>query len=152
MTPSQSEAGDSSDDKTTSSQHIDEDWKTRVQNEKQPDSIETEVTDHSADESSSEEHSETVHNNTPPATLEFLFHTLYTQALMALGRIANPITGKTHRREETARHFIDPLSMLEHKTIGNRTTDETKLLDDILHQLRMIYAIKDHSKLPGDFP
>jgi hypothetical protein len=27
----------------------------------------------------------------PPATFEFLVHTLFTQALMALGRIPNPI-------------------------------------------------------------
>ena len=33
----------------------------------------------------------------PPATFEFLAHTLFTQALMALGRIPNPITRKAHR-------------------------------------------------------
>ena len=30
----------------------------------------------------------------PPATFEFLIHTLFTQALMAFGRIPNPITNK----------------------------------------------------------
>ena len=53
---------------------------------------------------------------TPPPTFEFLVHTLFTQALMALGRIPNPITKKAHRNLATAKHFIDTLTMLEHKT------------------------------------
>jgi hypothetical protein len=75
----------------------------------------------------------------PPATFDFLIHTLFTQALMALGRVPNPITGKTHTNLETARHFIDTLSMLETKTAGNLTTEEARLLEEIQHQLRMLW-------------
>ena len=46
----------------------------------------------------------------PPATFEFLVHTLFTQALMALGRIPNPITKQTMKNVATARHFIDTLA------------------------------------------
>ena len=76
----------------------------------------------------------------PPATFEFLVHTLFTQALMALGRVPNPITGKPHRNIDTARHFIDTLDMLEQKTAGNLTTDERRLLEEMQHQLRMMYV------------
>jgi len=75
----------------------------------------------------------------PPATFEFLAHTLFTQALMALGRIPNPITKKAHRNLPTARHFIDTLTMLEQKTAGNLTEDEQRMLEEIQHQLRMMY-------------
>jgi hypothetical protein len=75
----------------------------------------------------------------PPATFEFLAHTLFTQALMALGRIPNPITQQAHRNLPTARHFIDTLAMLEQKTAGNLTEDERRVLEEIQHQLRMMY-------------
>ncbi|MDA0253706.1 MAG: DUF1844 domain-containing protein [Planctomycetota bacterium] len=74
----------------------------------------------------------------PPATFEFLIHTLFTQALMALGRIPNPITKETHANMATARHFVDMLGMLEQKTAGNLSADEAKMLEEIQHQLRMM--------------
>ena len=73
----------------------------------------------------------------PPATFEFLIHTLFTQALMALGRIPNPITNQTHKNLATARHFVDMLTMLGEKTEGNLTAEERRLLDEMQHQLRM---------------
>jgi hypothetical protein len=76
---------------------------------------------------------------TPPATFEFLIHTLFTQALMALGRIPNPITKQSLRNLPTARHFIDTLDMLEAKTAGNLNTDERRLLEEIQHQLRTLF-------------
>jgi hypothetical protein len=75
----------------------------------------------------------------PPASFDFLIHTLFTQALMALGRIPNPITKQSHRNLATARHFIDTLDMLEAKTKGNLEADERRLLEEIQHQLRTLY-------------
>lgn len=74
----------------------------------------------------------------PPASFEFLVHTLFTQALMALGRIPNPITKQAHVNMATARHFVDMLAMLEQKTAGNLTPDEARLLEEVQHQLRMM--------------
>ncbi|MFM8577563.1 MAG: DUF1844 domain-containing protein [Planctomycetaceae bacterium] len=82
----------------------------------------------------------------PPATLEFLVHTLFTQALMALGRIPNPITGKSHRNLPTARHFIDTIAMLDEKTAGNRTADESRVIEEVLHQARLQFATDAGSK------
>ena len=81
----------------------------------------------------------------PPATLEFLVHTLFTQALMALGRIPNPITKQAHKNLPTAKHFIDTLAMLEQKTAGNLTEDERRVLEEIQHQLRMMYMSEQPS-------
>ncbi len=75
----------------------------------------------------------------PPATFEFLVQTLFTQALMAFGRVPNPITQQSLKNLDTARHFIDTLEMLERKTAGNLEKDEQRLLDEVLHQLRMSY-------------
>ena len=74
----------------------------------------------------------------PPASFEFLVHTLFTQALMALGRIPNPITKQSHVNMATARHFVETLAMLERKTAGNLSADEARLLEEIQHQLRMM--------------
>ena len=86
-----------------------------------------------------DEHEDSRSAQSPPATFEFLAHTLFTQALMALGRIPNPITKQAHRNLATARHFIDTLSMLEQKTANNLTPDEQRMLEEIQHQLRMMY-------------
>ena len=77
---------------------------------------------------------------TPPATFEFLIHTLFTQALMALGRIPNPITKQSLKNLAAARHFIETLAMLEAKTQGNLSTEERRLLEEIQHQLRTMYV------------
>ena len=75
----------------------------------------------------------------PPPTFDFLVQTIFTQALMALGRVPNPTTQKTHKNLATAKHFIDTLAMLETKTAGNITSEEGKLLEEIQHQLRMMW-------------
>jgi len=74
----------------------------------------------------------------PPATFEFLVHTLFTQALMALGRIPNPITKQSVTNLATAKHFVGMLAMLEEKTKGNIDRDDRRLLDEAQHQLRVL--------------
>ncbi len=77
----------------------------------------------------------------PPASLVFLCTTLATQTMIALGQIPNPLTGKTELRLKQAKHYIDTLGMLEEKTSGNRTTDESRYSTDLLHQMRMAYVM-----------
>ena len=85
----------------------------------------------------------------PPASFEFLAQTLFTQALMAFGKIPNPITKESLKNLDTARHFIDMLEMLDKKTAGNLEKDEQRLLEEILHQLRMTY-MQEQSGLDPD--
>ena len=63
-----------------------------------------------------------------------------TQALMALGKLANPATNKAEKNLDAARLFIDLLEMVERKTTGNLTADETKILKATLTDLRLMFV------------
>jgi hypothetical protein len=69
-----------------------------------------------------------------------------TQAMIALGKLANPATGKADKNMPAARLFIDTLEMLEHKTQGNLNGDETKVLHATLTDLRLMFV--EESKVP----
>ena len=76
----------------------------------------------------------------PPADLFFLIGTLYIQGAMALGMLPNPVTKKAEVQLEQAKHSIDLLVVLQQKTEGNRTPEETAELEAALHELRMVYV------------
>lgn len=84
----------------------------------------------------------------PAADLSALVEMLTTQSLVALGMIPHPSSGKPDLQLPLARHFIDLLGMLEAKTSGNLTTDETSLIGGTLHYLRMSYI--EISKRPAE--
>lgn len=65
---------------------------------------------------------------------------LQAGAIQQMGKIVSPVTGKVERNLEAARFSIDMLSMLETRTKGNLTEDESKLLSHILYELRMNYV------------
>ena len=70
-----------------------------------------------------------------------------TQAMITLGKLANPATGKAEKNLPAARLFIDMLEMLERKTQNNLTSDETKILRTSLTDLRMMFV--EESKSPS---
>lgn len=61
-------------------------------------------------------------------------------AWQQMGKITNPMTGKVEQNLEMAKYSIDILGMLEEKTKGNLTDEETKILQQILTELRMNYV------------
>ena len=63
-----------------------------------------------------------------------------SMAMMLLGKTAHPQTGEIVHDLDAARLFIDQLEMLEHKTKGNLTPDETALLGQTLMSLRMAFV------------
>ena len=73
-----------------------------------------------------------------------------SQAMICLGKLANPMTGKAEKNLPAARLFIDTLEMLEKKTQGNLTPDETKVLHTTLTDLRLMYV--EESKAPAQTP
>lgn len=65
---------------------------------------------------------------------------LSTQALMHLGEIASPLSGKVETDVPVAKQMIDILGMLRDKTRGNLNASEDRLMEDILFDLRMKYV------------
>lgn len=61
-------------------------------------------------------------------------------AMMLLGKVAHPETGQVVRDLEAARLFIDQLEMLEAKTKGNLTKEESGLLKQSLMALRLAFV------------
>lgn len=76
----------------------------------------------------------------PGADLASLFVMLYSNALMALGQVPDPGTGQPHPDLDQARFTIDLLALLKEKTEGNRTPEESAMLDEILSTLRMSFV------------
>jgi hypothetical protein len=75
----------------------------------------------------------------PPASFPVLVSSMATQAAMALGQIAIPGEEQPVVRPELARHYIDLLGVLEEKTKGNLTPEESSMLGGVLHELRMLF-------------
>ncbi|CAG1064757.1 hypothetical protein BAC1_00323 [uncultured bacterium] len=65
---------------------------------------------------------------------------LSTSVLMNLGLVENPVTGKTEKEPAVARQTIELITLLKEKTRGNLTDEETKLMDNVLHELRLWYV------------
>jgi hypothetical protein len=76
----------------------------------------------------------------PPASFDVLVSMLFTQAMAMLGQMPDPASGKTTINKQYAKHYIDTLDMLSEKTKGNLNDDESKMLSEALHALRMMYV------------
>jgi hypothetical protein len=111
--------------------YIDEDWKTQAQREKE------ELAKKYEAEKNKQPPGETT---LPPPTFGFLVSTLYTQAMIGMGALENPLTGKSEAHLPQAKHFIDTIQMLEEKTKGNLTPQEAELVQSMLHELRLGYV------------
>jgi hypothetical protein len=65
---------------------------------------------------------------------------------MSMSDQPHPATGKVERDIPQAKHFIDMLAVLQEKTNGNRTPEESAFLDGALYELRMVFV--EESKKP----
>src|SRR3982751_5954912 len=71
--------------------------------------------------------------------IEFVMMQAQNAALF-LGQIPNPQTGKGEVNLELAKMFIDQLGMIEEKTRGNLTSEETAVLRNTLSNLQMAFV------------
>ena len=69
----------------------------------------------------------------------FIF-SLNASALLHLGVMEDPATGKKVKNLPIGKQTIDILGMLEEKTKGNLSKEEENLLKNILYDLRIIYV------------
>ncbi len=84
--------------------------------------------------------SETQQEPLPEINFSTFVISLSTQALMHLGEIVNPISGKIDPDVPAAKQMIDMLVMIREKTGGNLNANEDRLMQDILFDLRMKYV------------
>jgi hypothetical protein len=61
-------------------------------------------------------------------------------AMMAMGKIKNPVSDKIEKNLEHAKIYIDTLDMLLTKTKGNLSEYEEKFLNETLKELKLNYV------------
>lgn len=105
---------------------VDDNWKSQVEKERQE----------------AESKQETYHQ----PTFTIFLSSISMQAMIALGRLENPVTGKKEESPDQARFLIDTLGIIQEKTKGNLTIEEQTLLDEALFNLRMVYVDAQEKK------
>ena len=65
---------------------------------------------------------------------------LNASALVHLGVIEDPVSGKAEKNLPMAKQTIDILSMLQQKTAGNLNSEEDSMLKSILYDLRILFV------------
>lgn len=126
---------------------VDDDWKAQVEKEKQAAAAAAKAAESpKADAPASPTPDPSSTGKTggaetpPPATFEMLVTMLFTQAMAALGQLPGP-DGKTGPvNKPFAKYFIDTLELLGEKTKGNLSDDESKMISDALHAMRMAFV------------
>ncbi|HTS68672.1 MAG TPA: DUF1844 domain-containing protein [Terriglobia bacterium] len=74
-----------------------------------------------------------------PSGFEMLVSYLSTTAMFQLGLMPGPGGERIPADMPNARRTVDLLQVLQEKTKGNLTPNETRLLDDVLYELRMTF-------------
>ncbi len=106
--------------------HIDSDWKASAQAEK----------DRLVEKERARETRRGEAAALPKATFGTLADMLASQAVMSLGALADPKTGRVIVDPAGAKFSIDLLTMLEEKTQKNLSKEEGEHLQRLLHELR----------------
>ena len=126
---------------------VDEDWKTRVQAEKE--TAQHGKSPPQAEGADSQPPDAEATESLPPATFSLLVTTIATQALVSLGQAVPPGQDTATVNLDLARHYIDTLNVLEEKTKGNLTSEEADLVSRLLHEMRMIFvAVSNQAQKP----
>ncbi len=103
----------------TQKKRVDQNWKEQVDKEKK----------------SHEEENQNYHK----PNFKIFISSISMQAMIALGRIEDPVNKKSEKNFDQARYLIDTLEIVEAKTKNNLNEEEEKLLNDSLFSLRMAY-------------
>jgi hypothetical protein len=76
----------------------------------------------------------------PPANFSFLVESILMQTQMQLGLLRFDEKDDTEPNLPLARHSIDMLAMLQEKSRGNLTTEEQRLVENGLTELRFRFV------------
>ncbi len=77
-----------------------------------------------------------------PSEIDFstLIYSFATGALISMGLAPDPQTKKTQKNLPMAKQNIEILTMLQTKTKGNLSEDESKFLENILTEVRLRFV------------
>lgn len=131
---------------------VDDDWKSQAQAEKQKLAEQTKAKQ--AAEAGGSDPGATPGagagggRQLPAASFETLVSTMTTQALFAMGEIPDPQTGQRMAHLDLARHHIDMLTVIEDKTKGNLSKEESDMLATTVYELRNRYVQLTMSQRP----
>jgi Domain of unknown function (DUF1844) len=75
----------------------------------------------------------------PPLEFSSIVLLLYLPALIQLGLVEDPATGKVRENLGLAKRNIDLLDLLKDRTKGNLEPEEEKFLEGVVDQLKMAY-------------
>ncbi len=116
---------------------VDESWKEEISQEK-------EETQSQKEEDVSQRTPAAERAEFPPVQASFvtLVAELAMQTSLFMGEIPDPETKEPIEDLNRAKYLIDELGMLEEKTAGNLTPEESSALKNILFELRMKYVKK----------
>ena len=114
---------------------VDEDWKRQVEREKEQ--LAGNPSSHTAAHSPANEASTS--QETSESFLSII-NQIAAQAMLGLGQIEDPRTGTRGMDLELARQFIDQLGALELRTRNNLSQEEQRMLQEVIHSLRVGYV------------
>ena len=120
--------------------HVDESWKDDVARAK---GAADEHGGHDENCSCGHEHGEGKGHGDPEVIEVNFFNYIMSmgyQAMIFLGEVPNPMTGKTEQSIRQAKFMIDTLTMVKEKTRGNLSPEEDNLLSSSLYELQMKFV------------
>lgn len=79
-------------------------------------------------------------HDVPPLTFATFVMSLSTAILVHFGDMPDPVSGRRESNLLFARQNIDLLGLLQEKTKGNLTKDESEILEDALFRLRLRFV------------
>jgi hypothetical protein len=123
---------------------IDEGWKAQVQREKEEAAkkLAVEVTPEATAQTAESSDDVVLDYDPEQASFSALVGSLATQAMFALGLIADPDSGQVMVNLDAARYTLDLLAVLTDKTQGNLSPDETKMLLQTSGELEQAFAVR----------
>ena len=95
----------------------------------------------------SEEYQNSQNKSIPIPKIDFAMFamSLATAAHTYLGNIPDQMSGAMNPDLELAKQHIDILTMLKEKTEGNRTPEESNLLQQLIYELQMAFVEKSRN-------
>jgi len=113
---------------------IDEDWKAQVEKEREKERAAKETSGEAPEDQDLAEAGMTL--------FDYLVSTLAAQTMMALGLMPEEGQDKVLVDLGAAKHLIDSLAMLQEKTAGNLTDDESKNLNEAVTELQRVFSVR----------